>query len=278
MRTFVAFLLMTGLLAVGAPPASAKLNGLPAGHWFGGGNNYGAIWKQGKGHGVTSADSYGRFTMNLYVSKGGHVYGTLNFGGGANSYVHGGHGHFTYWTDGFKATSSSAGSIAFNGIMNFRGIVTLATVGKDIPMEGVAPGNVVMHFTHLDCGSAKGDLAVDARSAQQKVGFQTNVKAPFVLLRVGNAEAPGGSGDDMTASGWFRALYELDADIEIDFKGRSKQYVEDEIKAGKDAMAEMQKYKECGGTLPLPADEIAAMKDLMSYDLLLADLRIKNMH
>lgn len=249
---------------------------LPPGHWVGRGNSYGHIYKQGKGHGVTSADSYGRFTINLYVSKAGHVAGTLNFGGGANSYVHGGHGHFTYWSgDDVYASVGPLGSVEFNGVMKYRGVVTLS--GLEMPMEGVAPANVVMHFTHLDCGSGTGDLATDARKAQQKVGFTTNVKAPFVLLRLGDAQAPGMNEGQSDLNDWIQVVGSFDADLEIDYRGKSKQYIEDEVKKGLNVLDEMQKYKECGGKTPLPAAQLAEMKVLLTDDIGLAQLRLKNM-
>ncbi|MFN2527495.1 MAG: hypothetical protein ABR584_02120 [Candidatus Baltobacteraceae bacterium] len=259
---------------VSAQPVLAQ--SIAPGHWVGRGNSYGQIYKQGKGHGVTSADSYGRFTINLYVSKAGHVAGTLNFGGGANSYVHGGHGHFTYWSgEDLYASTDPHGSVAFNGVMNLRGVVAVS--GMEIPMEAVAPASVVMHFTHLDCGSGTGDLAMDARKSQQKVGFTTNVKAPFVLLRLGDAQAPGMNEGQSDLNDWLQVVGSFDADLEIDYQGKSKQYIADQIKKGFNVLEEMDKYKECGGKAPLPPAQFAEMKALLTDDIGLAQLRLKNM-
>jgi hypothetical protein len=275
MKYCVALLAVVALCAGSIAPAQAK-TGLAPGHWVGTGNNYGSISKQGKS--PVTAGAKGHFKMDLYVSKNGVVTGTMAFEGSASSKVKGGTGTFSYGATSYTADGSTADAIVFGGTMDLDGTVTIVTpIHFSAPVHSAVPGTVGMHFKHIDCGSASGDLAEEGRQAQQKAGFTTNVTAPFVLIRVGNAEAKGQGGDDAAASNWFATQIALDNAVQNGFKGMDKQHVEDLISAGENALDEMGKFAECGGKGPLPGYEIDALKTLLVNDIAAAQLHLKTM-
>lgn len=270
MKRLLASLVALTFFATPCGPALAK-SGLAAGHWIGTGNNYGSIKKN-----ATSAGGSGHFKMDLYVSKTGVVTGTMAFEGNVTSNVKGGTGSFAYGSTDYGAEGSTAEEIAFSGTMELDGTVTITTpIHFSTPVHTTVPGTVGMHFKHVDCGSATGDLAEEGRQAQQSAGFTTTVHAPFVLIRVGNAEAKGQGGDDATASDWFATQIALDAAVQSSFKGMSKQQIEDLISAGEHALDEMEKFAECGGKSPLPTYEIEALKTLLINDIAAAQLYLK---
>ncbi|MDP9110205.1 MAG: hypothetical protein M3M96_01030, partial [Candidatus Eremiobacteraeota bacterium] len=154
-------------------------NGLSSGHWIGQGHSGGTI--DAKSHGATSN---GHFKIDLYVSKNGNVTGILVAEGTSTSHSKKSFGIFNYASTGagYSADGSHADAIVFSGSMELEGHVNVTyPITFTTPINTVVPGAFGMHFKHVACGTADGDLAEEGRAAQQSAGFSTNVTAPFIL-------------------------------------------------------------------------------------------------
>jgi hypothetical protein len=183
MRRVLISSLTMATLAV-AVPASSKVAAFPPGTWEGT-----AIWTGSISKQDIFATGLGNVSFTLDVLEG-TVGGTMKMKGKGESKVPGGSAKLS-----INATLDLSGSpskIQGSGTGHFSGTATAQ--GFTVPVDISVPAGASFSPATATCTKVTGDLATEGRKVQESYGFNTNVTANFVAVRVA---AKGDAGDLM---------------------------------------------------------------------------------
>jgi hypothetical protein len=165
-------------------------------------------------------------------------------------------GTLVYEIDEMGLSETAAGQISFTGSMQMSGTAavvefagtasmqgTITSGGIDVPIEFSGPSAGKLSPTYVTCNEVSGDLATEAREAQEAAGFTTNVTGLFVALKTG------GSGSSAEA---IMAEYVSLTEAIVDLLGASPspQQIVEMVKQSEALAAKIAGIAACGGSLP----------------------------
>jgi hypothetical protein len=174
--------LLVGLTAP-VPVHSKPSAVFPAGVWKGVGYIAGGI----SGQGVNAVHTApGVFEFELEVSPQGDVIdGSWSLTGAASATVPNASAFATF--SGGGGLGGTAGRVAVEGSFTLAGTVTAEGFSFDLSQLGAFPAAGGFSPASASCTQVDGDIATEARAAQEAAGFATSVTGPFVAVRMAKA-------------------------------------------------------------------------------------------
>jgi hypothetical protein len=142
---------------------------------------------------------------------------------------------------GSMQMSGTAAVVEFSGTATMQGTITSG--GIDVPIEFSGPTAGKLTPGYVTCNQVTGDLATDAREAQQAAGFTTNVTGLYVAIRTG-----GSSGNAETIAAEYASL--TNALFDATGGSPSPEQVAELVKQYEALAAKIAGIAACGGSLP----------------------------
>ena len=214
-------------------PPPADLPAFPDGEWhgtsfYGGQIENPEVWVTGGGD----------IVFDMTVADGIVTDGTLEYALSESGLSATAVGQIDF--TGTMQMSGTAAVVQFAGTANMHG--TVSSGGFDVPIDFSGPSAGKLSPSHVTCNQVTGDLATDAREAQEAAGFTTNVTGLFVAIRSGSAA------DAEALYAEYSSL--MDAVVDLLVVTPSPEQVLDMVMQYEAYAAKVAGIGACGGSLP----------------------------